>query len=47
MLAPEQAHHQTEQLKRRWKNYYNKKYLAALASNVKQDEPIMVNLSKD
>ena len=47
MLAPEQAHHQTGQLKRRWRNYYNKKYLATLVSNSNQDEPIMVNLSKD
>ncbi|QMU28144.1 transposase family protein [Adhaeribacter radiodurans] len=47
MLAPDQAHHQPMQLKRRWRNYYNKKYLATLTSNVKQEEPIMVNLSKD
>ena len=47
MLAPDQAHHQTMQLKRRWRNYYNKKYLATLANNDKQDEPILVNLSKD
>ncbi|RDC61700.1 hypothetical protein [Adhaeribacter pallidiroseus] len=32
MLAPEQVHPQTEQLKRRWTNYL-KKYLATLADN--------------
>lgn len=47
MLPPEQAHRQTGQLKRRWKNYYRKKLLSTLADNEKQDEPVVVNLSKD
>jgi transposase InsO family protein len=47
MLAPEQAHRQTGQLRRRWKNYYKKKLLATLADNKEKDEPVMVNTNKD
>ena len=47
MLAPERAHRQTGQLRRRWQNYYRKKLLSTLADNRKQDEPEAVNLSKD
>ncbi|TXK29870.1 IS3 family transposase [Pontibacter qinzhouensis] len=47
MLSPEQAHRQTGQLRRRWKNYFKKKVLSTYADNEKQDEPVVVNLSKD
>ena len=47
MLAPEQAHQQIGQLKRRWKNYYRKDYLLTLSDNVKQDDLQVVNISKD
>ena len=38
MLPPEQAHRQTGQLKRRWKNYYRKKLLSNLMDNEKQND---------
>ncbi len=37
MLSPEQAHQQTGQLKRRWKNYYGKKTPSTLVVNENQD----------
>lgn len=38
MLPPEQAHRQTGQLKRRWKNYYRKKLLSNLMDNERQND---------
>jgi transposase InsO family protein len=37
MLVPEQAHQQAGKLKRRWKNYYNKRQLENLVVNEKPD----------
>ena len=37
MLPPGQAHQQTGQLKRRWKNYYGKKSSSTLVVNENQD----------